>query len=89
VLQWDVPFPIQNLDDFIAIEEVLIETYRGVSRPVARLTDDFGSGEANIVVYTDHPESEFSALRPLLRVPSQFIEQRRRHGAESMPSHVQ
>ena len=63
VLQWAMPFPIQNLDDVVAIEDLLIDELKDSCEVDGH---DFGSGEANIFIYTDHPESTFLALQPVL-----------------------
>ena len=63
VLQWATPFPIRNLDDVVAIEDLLREEL-----PASDEVDghDFGSGEANVFIYTDRPERAFSVLQPVL-----------------------
>jgi hypothetical protein len=63
VLQWTVPFPIEDLDEVVAIEDLLIDELAGAGELDGH---DFGSGQANIFIHTDTPESTFSALQPVL-----------------------
>jgi hypothetical protein len=63
VLQWATPFPIQDIDDIVAIEDQIID---GLNEACEVDGHDFGSGDANIFVHTDNPERVFSALKTLL-----------------------
>lgn len=63
VLQWTVPFPIEKLDDVVAIEDLLTGELAGAGEVDGH---DFGSGQANVFIHTDAPQSTFSTLQPVL-----------------------
>jgi hypothetical protein len=63
VLQWTVPFPIENLDDVVAIEALLIGKLVGAGEVDGH---DFGTRQANVFIHTDTPQSTFSTLQPVL-----------------------
>jgi hypothetical protein len=63
VLQWDVPFPIENLDDLVAIEDLLIGELAGAGEVDGH---DLGTVQANVFIHTDTPQRIFSALQPAL-----------------------
>jgi hypothetical protein len=63
VLQWSVPFPIEDLDDVLAIEAALIDELADGAEVDGH---DFGSSQANVFIHTDTPEGTFSALEPVL-----------------------
>jgi hypothetical protein len=64
VLQWAVPFPIENLDDLVALEDLLIEELADGGEVDGH---DVGSGEVNIFIHTDSPMETFNVLQPILK----------------------
>lgn len=63
VLQWTVPFPIENVADVVAIEELLIDELTDAGEVDGH---GLGAGQANVYIHTDAPQSTFSALQSVL-----------------------
>lgn len=59
-------FPGNSLGDFdalVALEDALIDELPKIAKVDGH---DFGSGEMNIFIHTDHPKETFETVKPLL-----------------------
>jgi hypothetical protein len=63
-LQWTVPFPIEDFDDLVALEDLLIEELADGGEVDGH---DVGSDEVNLFIHTDSPRETFNALQPILK----------------------